>query len=383
MRVVDHVTSQQFMSCLGRLGLAATADEVALLRKKYDDRGDGTINYIDFTTAIDADLSASARDAAAPAAVARTAQSARIAKNGGFNARKTMEHMPGRSKQSATVPTLVSNKPPGTLEELMWRLQNKCIQFTIPVRDAFVDYDTNRKGAITVPQFRAALNRAFGGAYVRADVHEDELLTLERAYAAVMADGATFFRWRDFCKDLERAAVQPHLEANPDAPILTRRIERKAVALSDEEERRVAEILGAMRRRCSIRSIYPKQFFADFATSRGHAVAPPATAFELIPSHAQRCPEKTLLGLLPSQFQPCSLLLPPSSSSSPRAHPPAPPGRSGIPDGHRSRHQVAIRQGAIAAGSRALGRTDQSPREKVRRRRRGHDQLRRILLRRR
>jgi Ca2+-binding EF-hand superfamily protein len=268
MRVVDHVTSQQFMSCLGRLGLEATADEVALLRKKYDDRGDGTINYIDFTTAIDADLSASARDAAAPAAVARTAQSARIARNGGFNARKTMEHMPGRSKQSATVPTLVSNKPPGTLEELMWRLQNKCIQFTIPVRDAFVDYDTNRKGAITVPQFRAALNRAFGGAYVRADVHEDELLTLERAYAAVMADGATFFRWRDFCKDLERAAVQPHLEANPDAPILTRRIERKAVALSDEEERRVAEILGAMRRRCSIRSIYPKQFLADFARSR-------------------------------------------------------------------------------------------------------------------
>merc|ERR1719359_563198 len=105
-----------------------------------------------------------------------------------------MEHMPGRAKQTATVPKLVSNKPPGTLEELMWRLQNKCIQFTIPVRDAFVDYDTNRKGAITVPQFRAALNRAFGGAYVRADVHEDELATLERAYATVMADGATFFR---------------------------------------------------------------------------------------------------------------------------------------------------------------------------------------------
>ena len=384
MRVVDHVTSQQFMSCLGRLGLEATADEVALLRKKYDDRGDGTINYIDFTTAIDADLSASARDAAAPAAVARTAQSARIARNGGFNARKTMEHMPGRSKQSATVPTLVSNKPPGTLEELMWRLQNKCIQFTIPVRDAFVDYDTNRKGAITVPQFRAALNRAFGGAYVRADVHEDELLTLERAYAAVMADGATFFRWRDFCKDLERAAVQPHLEANPDAPILTRRIERKAVALSDEEERRVAEILGAMRRRCSIRSIYPKQFFNDFAKSRGTPLPlprPRSSSSRHTPSAAPKKPLPSSASFPPTQ--PCSLLLPPSSSSSPRAHPPAPPGRSGIPDGNRSRHQVAIRQGAIAAGSRALGRTDQSPREKVRRRRRGHDQLRRILLRRR
>ena len=383
MRVVDHVTSQQFMSCLGRLGLAATADEVALLRKKYDDRGDGTINYIDFTTAIDADLSASARDAAAPAAVARTAQSARIAKNGGFNARKTMEHMPGRSKQSATVPTLVSNKPPGTLEELMWRLQNKCIQFTIPVRDAFVDYDTNRKGAITVPQFRAALNRAFGGAYVRADVHEDELLTLERAYAAVMADGATFFRWRDFCKDLERAAVQPHLEANPDAPILTRRIERKAVALSDEEERRVAEILGAMRRRCSIRSIYPKQFFADFARSRGTPLPLPRPRSSSSRHTPSAAPKKNPSSASFPPTQPCSLLLSPSSSSSPRAHPPAPPGRSGIPDGNRSRHQVAIRQGAIAAGSRALGRTDQSPREKVRRRRRGHDQLRRILLRRR
>ena len=34
MRVVDHVTSQQFMSCLGRLGLEATADEVALLREE-------------------------------------------------------------------------------------------------------------------------------------------------------------------------------------------------------------------------------------------------------------------------------------------------------------------------------------------------------------
>ena len=53
MRVVDHVTRPQFEACLARLGLEASNEELDLIVRKFNDRGDGYVNYVAFTRMID------------------------------------------------------------------------------------------------------------------------------------------------------------------------------------------------------------------------------------------------------------------------------------------------------------------------------------------
>ena len=53
-KMIDHVTRQQFVQGLSRLGLEPAPDELALLFKKFDDDGVGNVNYVAFARAVDA-----------------------------------------------------------------------------------------------------------------------------------------------------------------------------------------------------------------------------------------------------------------------------------------------------------------------------------------
>ena len=53
-KMIDHVSRQQFVQGLSRLGLEPAPDELALLFKKFDDDGVGNVNYVAFARAVDA-----------------------------------------------------------------------------------------------------------------------------------------------------------------------------------------------------------------------------------------------------------------------------------------------------------------------------------------
>jgi len=155
------------------------------------------------------------------------------------------------------------------LGSLMRRLQEKVIQFKIPVQDFFVDYDRHKLGAISVPQFRRGMNFAFGDAYVRESITAEEMSLLEQVYAREMLDGAHFVDWKQFCKDINAAMYTPHLEVQPETTPtpLVPSLGHERVQLSPPEEARVQEVLSQMRERFRIRSVYVKAPFTDFARS--------------------------------------------------------------------------------------------------------------------
>jgi len=52
--MVDHITRQQFVQGLSRLGIEVAHDDLEVLLKKYDDDGEGSVNYVAFSRDVDA-----------------------------------------------------------------------------------------------------------------------------------------------------------------------------------------------------------------------------------------------------------------------------------------------------------------------------------------
>ena len=268
-RVVDHVTKSQFSQCLARLGLEATTQQVELLTRKFDDKGDGFINYVDFCVAVDPEERGSDREALERVEVPL------FKKNANFKAPKTAVVQPGRPPLVANVPGLLSQRPDASsLAELMRRLQEKASQFNVPVNDYFVDYDRHNMGAISRPQFRRALNAAFGMHYTNEAPTEAELNLLEEVYARETLDGEYFFSWKEFCKDIKDVVIMPGLEKLPLAQPhpLVPEIGHTRITLSPEKEAKVQKLLGQMKQRFAIRCVYVKAPFHDFALSNNSPI---------------------------------------------------------------------------------------------------------------
>ena len=51
--MIDHVTRQQFVQCLARLGVQPDGAELELLFRKFDDNREGSVNYVAFCNAVD------------------------------------------------------------------------------------------------------------------------------------------------------------------------------------------------------------------------------------------------------------------------------------------------------------------------------------------
>jgi len=269
MRMVDHITKSQFGQVLSRLGLETSNFELELLAKKYDDHGDATVNYVAFACAIDVEEQASDREAES-----RFPTSDFLA-SGNYKAPKVATVQPGRPPLHGNTPSLLPNRPSVTaLGSLMLRLQEKLVQFKVPVMDFFTDYDKHKLGAISRPQFRRGLNFAFGTSYIRESCTADELAMLEEVYAREMLDGEKFVDWKAFCDDLNAAVYTPGLEYTPltvPAPLVPG-LGVTRVALSEAEEERVQQLLSQMRERFRIRAVYVKAPFHDFALSNNSPI---------------------------------------------------------------------------------------------------------------
>merc|ERR1719238_2375788 len=60
--MVDRITRQQFVQGLSRLGIEPSDADLELLFKKYDDSGEGSVNYVAFSTDVDATETFSGRE---------------------------------------------------------------------------------------------------------------------------------------------------------------------------------------------------------------------------------------------------------------------------------------------------------------------------------
>lgn len=267
MRVVDHVTRPQFEACLARLGLEASNEELDILIRKFSDKPDGYVNYVAFTRTIDSYESCSDRH---PEGKAKEVK--QLTGNGGFWYTKTMPTQPGRAPPQMDFPRLNSEAGAGTTHaKLLKRLSDRCVQYGVNgPHNFFSDYDRHARGTCTIPQFRAAMMSAFGASYMKTDLTEKECQLLEEWYARALLDGEAHVRWKDFCNDIAAQVVPPNLEYDPlnshDGFIPL--IERKEKLLSPDEEARLEPLLKKMRDRFSIREVYVKGPFHDFALSK-------------------------------------------------------------------------------------------------------------------
>jgi len=258
MRVVDHITRAQYEQCLSRLNFELNGDELLLLQKKFDDHNDGFVNYVAFACAVDMQEHSGNRDEPR----ADSAMLDCFKTNANFNTEKIAALQPGRPPMTSD-----PSRPPAGLETLIMRLQDKALQFNIPVQDFFVDYDKHKLGAISKSQFRRGLNYAFGDAYIRETISEVELNSLEDLYKREMIDGAHYVDWRSFCKKINEALLVSNLEVKPFTQPERRVIEPQPVTLGAVEEMRIAKLLAAIGERFRIRSVYAKAPFHDFAKS--------------------------------------------------------------------------------------------------------------------
>ena len=103
---------------LSRLGLHANNDELELLTRKFDDNGDGFVNYVEFSCAVDPEEHASNRETNS-----RSAELASFKANGNFKTSKVADVQPGRPPVTSDFPSLRSSRPSDALEPLMRRLQ--------------------------------------------------------------------------------------------------------------------------------------------------------------------------------------------------------------------------------------------------------------------
>jgi len=267
MRVVDHVTRPQFEACLARLGLEASNEELDILIRKFSDKPDGYVNYVAFTRTIDAYESCSDRH---PDGKAKEVK--QLSGNGGFWYTKTMPTQPGRAPPQMDFPRLNSDTGAITTHaKLLKRLSDRCVQYGVNgPHNFFADYDRHGRGTCTIAQFRAAMMLAFGASYMKTDLTEKECQLLEEWYARTLLDGEVHVKWKDFCNDIAAQVVPPNLEYDPlnnhDGFIPL--IERKEKVLSREEEARLAPLLKKMKDRFSIREVYVKGPFHDFALSK-------------------------------------------------------------------------------------------------------------------
>jgi len=260
MRVIDHVTYAQFEQCLSRLGLELNSDEMLLLKRKFDDLNDGFVNYAVFASIVDPEEANSNRLNDGP-----TQMLTQIKNNANFKSTKIADEQPGRSPNAADFPGLLSSREPEDLESLMKRLKHKISRFDIVLADAFVDFDKHKLGAISRAQFRRGLNSAFGDAYIRESLKEEELNTLEEEFKREMVDGAQFVDWNRICLALDGtplasdAQVQESTISELDLP------ERQSHRMSHSGGVRLRTVLAQIAERFRIRSVYVKTPFHDFA----------------------------------------------------------------------------------------------------------------------
>lgn len=268
MNQMDHVSRTQFAQCLSALSLEASASELELLVRKFDDLGDGFVNYVAFVRAVEREGTAVHESSLGRDAIGRSHETAAFHASGGYRAAKVADVQPGRAPPVADFPQSMRAASGDALGLLLSRLRMKVKQFHLGVHDFFVDKDRHRNGVITPAEFRAGLDSAFLQSYMHTKISNVEVALLEAQYYASFPDGKTGVAWRRFCDDVDVVRTIPHLEYSPVQPTMELEIERSNIPLDGAEETRLHMLLEQLRTRFRVLRVPVKAPFHDFAKSK-------------------------------------------------------------------------------------------------------------------
>lgn len=159
---------------------------------------------------------------------------------------------------------IISNDP----NEVEDRLRAIIVMKRIRIEEFFRDFDKLRKGRVTRPQFKSILSS------MNFTLTNDEFKALAKKYET--ADPERFFRYTDFCKNINTAFTIQGIDKAPTtrvAPITQNDtlLARRKYLAGATNSAEVDAVLELYRAEVKIKRIHLKPVFQDYDITRnGH-----------------------------------------------------------------------------------------------------------------
>ena len=258
--IIHHVTGTQFASVLTWLNitplLSLTPAEVKLIAKKYDDRGDGTVNWHLFLERVD---SFGVDPITGPP-----------------------KPFPTKREMPDVYDMRDPTQPSAQVAELIGKIATECRTNAIRVHSFFEDFDKLRANSIPYKKFCSGLSMALEkvtwklspedmlalGEYFKADTPENFLVGKKDGRPSLA--GTTYFhqffiRWMDFCNEIDSANTIKGLENAPlGATMRSFGASRPGVRENALAEQAIEKIKTEVRKQ----GVLVKHFFQDFCANQ-------------------------------------------------------------------------------------------------------------------
>ncbi|KAI9346901.1 hypothetical protein BDR26DRAFT_916308 [Obelidium mucronatum] len=231
---IGRVTRSHFSRLLSTMKLDVSDNDLHILFRKFEDRQQSKVNYMEFIRTIDPETYHSATTSS--------------------NSQSTPSPSAGRRQNQ-------SNSHRTTLETLMDRIRYHAATKRIRVAEFFRDFDKLRCYSIPRQEFIRGINRI--GLSLTPEEYED----LAEAYAD-KAGKKGCCKWKDFEQDIEKVFNDTNLESQPtkipEVANINRNPFMSADHLTDEERVMLKKTMRSLAEHWKTRRTAIKPFFKDF-----------------------------------------------------------------------------------------------------------------------
>jgi Ca2+-binding EF-hand superfamily protein len=228
-----HVTKSQFLRVLVQLGIYAPESILALIVKRYMDKGNADeVNYVDFCNEVDTHEGIFGV---------------------GRSHNQSFDYYP--RTQPRKVETDIVKLRPDDVDDVLARIRLFCKQQRTRVSEFFRDFDKLRSGFITESQFRIGLNMA------KIVLSSSEFEQLVQHFRAPKE--GRHVRWRDFSDSVDEVFTKKGLEKAVDLvldDVRTQTFYGRSDATSQERQT-AASVVNAFREWLQRNRLDPKSFF--------------------------------------------------------------------------------------------------------------------------
>lgn len=185
------------------------------------------------------------------------------------------KHPPNKVLDVTTPITEFKNGPCTTIQEVFNKIRVAVHKNGIRTTEFFKDHDKLRSGVITRNQFVCGLSLCCG---TQANLSRDEIDMVVEYYKT--KDGRVHYK--EFCHVMENAFNVPDLEKRPTADVFRPPVGALAKMpnnLSDEDEKKVDEILARLRETVMKKRLMLYPYFKDFDRGFGYTRGTTKTQF--------------------------------------------------------------------------------------------------------
>eukprot|EP00842_Homolaphlyctis_polyrhiza_P004257 jgi/Hompol1/4832/HPOL_001849-RA len=243
---MGRVTRSHFSRLLSTNNLSVSDDDLHILFKKYEDRMQGKVNYMEFIRNID------------PGTYIAYTNSL---KKGDETSKPT---------EPPTTPAARPRTRKQSIQTLLMRIRNYVGPKRIRISEFFKDFDKLRSYSIRREEFIR------GVGCIGIDLSEDDREMLAEHYRDDRKKNCC--RWKDFEEEVEKVFGETHLENRP-THVHPTQTERKSpfvlvkIPMTPEENALLDRTLNSIREHLRLRQCSVKPFFRDFdkvCTGTGH-----------------------------------------------------------------------------------------------------------------